>query len=182
MLNTPVLVRSLKLSSVEPSQYLDGWPLGNTGCCWHSFFASSLSTYSTTWELFELVFFPNDRWQRCCVHPQTWSCKLLFTDRKLWIAKQKLEWNVFDAKGLLKTGTIFSRPSENKLNLGCCSKAFGRFWKGVCKSRNFSFYTQILHSNRTNLSPFTKDFRVWGIPIGNISISSWLPGEAFIQL
>ena len=36
-LNTPVLVRSLKLSSVEPSQYLDGWPLGNTGCCWHSF-------------------------------------------------------------------------------------------------------------------------------------------------
>ena len=33
-LNTPVLVRSLKLSSVEPSQYLDGWPPGNTGCCW----------------------------------------------------------------------------------------------------------------------------------------------------
>ena len=30
-LNTPVLVRSLK--------YLDGWPLGNTGCCWHSFFS-----------------------------------------------------------------------------------------------------------------------------------------------
>ena len=37
-LNTPVLVRSLKLSSVEPSQYLDGWPPGNTGCCWQSFF------------------------------------------------------------------------------------------------------------------------------------------------
>ena len=38
-LNTPVLVRSLKLSSVEPSQYLDGWPPGNTGCCWqHIFF------------------------------------------------------------------------------------------------------------------------------------------------
>ena len=36
-LNTPVLVRSLKLSSVEPSQYLDGWPPGNTGCCWQSF-------------------------------------------------------------------------------------------------------------------------------------------------
>ena len=29
-LNTPVLVRSPKLSNVEPSQYLDGWPLGNT--------------------------------------------------------------------------------------------------------------------------------------------------------
>ena len=34
MLNTPVLVRSLKLSNIEPSQYLDGWPPGNTGCCW----------------------------------------------------------------------------------------------------------------------------------------------------
>ena len=60
-LNTPVLVRSLKLSSVEPSQYLDGWPLGNTGCCWHSFF----SFFSFEW--FELVPFPNDRWQRCWV-------------------------------------------------------------------------------------------------------------------
>ena len=33
--NTPVLVRSLKLSSVERSQYLDGGPLGNTACRWH---------------------------------------------------------------------------------------------------------------------------------------------------
>ena len=38
-LNTPVLVRSLKLSSVEPSQYLDGWPPGNTGCCWQFIFS-----------------------------------------------------------------------------------------------------------------------------------------------
>ena len=37
MLNTPVLVRSLKLSNIEPSQYLDGWPPGNTGCCWLHF-------------------------------------------------------------------------------------------------------------------------------------------------
>ena len=37
-LNTPVLVRSLKLSNVESSQYLDGWPPGNTGCCWLLFF------------------------------------------------------------------------------------------------------------------------------------------------
>ena len=39
MLNTPVLVRSLKLSNIEPSQYLDGWPPGNTGCCWLFFFS-----------------------------------------------------------------------------------------------------------------------------------------------
>ena len=32
-LNTPVLVRSLKLSSVGPAQYLDGWPPGNSRCC-----------------------------------------------------------------------------------------------------------------------------------------------------
>ena len=40
-LNTPVLVRSPKLSNVESSQYLDGWPPGNTGCCWSkpNFFA-----------------------------------------------------------------------------------------------------------------------------------------------
>ena len=37
-LNTPVLVQSLKLSNVESSQYLDGWPPGNTGCCWLLFF------------------------------------------------------------------------------------------------------------------------------------------------
>ena len=26
-------------------------------------------------------------------------------------------------------------------------------------------HTQALHTYRTNLSPFTKDFRVWGAPI-----------------
>ena len=33
MLNTPVLVRSPKLSNIGPGQYLDGRPLGNTRCC-----------------------------------------------------------------------------------------------------------------------------------------------------
>ena len=33
-LNTPLLVRSAKLSNVGSSQYLDGWPPGNTRCCW----------------------------------------------------------------------------------------------------------------------------------------------------
>ena len=40
-LNTPVLVRSPKLSNVESSQYLDGWPPGNTGCCWSNLFCPS---------------------------------------------------------------------------------------------------------------------------------------------
>ena len=34
-LKTPVLVRSPKLSNVEPGQYLDGWPPGNTRCSRH---------------------------------------------------------------------------------------------------------------------------------------------------
>ena len=50
-LNTPVLVRSLKLSSVEPSQYLDGWPPGNTGCRWHFFgyFSVLKNVLGTSW-------------------------------------------------------------------------------------------------------------------------------------
>ena len=47
MLNTPVLVRSLKLSSIELSQYLDGWPPGNTGCCWHLTFLEYFEKYQT---------------------------------------------------------------------------------------------------------------------------------------
>ena len=33
-LKAPVLVRSPQLSNVESGQYLDGWPPGNTRCCW----------------------------------------------------------------------------------------------------------------------------------------------------
>ena len=43
MLNAPVLVRSPKLSSIEPRQYLDGRPPGNTGCCWQKSFLSHWS-------------------------------------------------------------------------------------------------------------------------------------------
>ena len=39
-LSTPVLVWSLKLSSVEPAQYFDGWPPGNSRCCRLLFFFS----------------------------------------------------------------------------------------------------------------------------------------------
>ena len=46
-LKTPVLVRSPQLSSVGPCQYLDGWPPGNTGCCWHFF--QQGSHFHTKW-------------------------------------------------------------------------------------------------------------------------------------
>ena len=59
MLNAPVLVRSPKLSSIEPRQYLDGWPPGNTGCCWQiNFFFCYFPSTLTFWEekLFRRVF------------------------------------------------------------------------------------------------------------------------------
>ena len=51
-LNTPVLVRSLKLSNVESSQYLDGWPPGNTGCCWLLFFVLFTHFSPLFWSIF----------------------------------------------------------------------------------------------------------------------------------
>jgi hypothetical protein len=33
-----------------------------------------------------------------------------------------------------------------------------------------TWHPQALHTKRINLSPFTKDFRVWGAPIETISI------------
>ena len=65
MLNAPVLVRSPKLSSIEPRQYLDGRPPGNTGCCWHKSFLShwnrleNLSNYGVSYrrgKIFLLFF------------------------------------------------------------------------------------------------------------------------------
>ena len=53
MMNAPFLVWSLKLSNSEPSQYLDGWPPGNTGCCWLSFFSWFKTIFWTFWPTFE---------------------------------------------------------------------------------------------------------------------------------
>ena len=73
-LNTPVLVRSLKLSNVESSQYLDGWPPGNTGCCWLLFFVLFYSFLSTLlihfWSIFarlHLSQVPNRRKRFPCL-------------------------------------------------------------------------------------------------------------------
>ena len=53
-LNTPVLVWPwpLKLSIVESSQYLDGWPPGNTGCCWLLFFVLFTHFSPLFWSIF----------------------------------------------------------------------------------------------------------------------------------
>ncbi len=58
MLKTPVLVRSPQLSNVEPGQYLDGWPPGNTGCCRHFtfFFLSSFLSLSVCIYFFGFFF------------------------------------------------------------------------------------------------------------------------------
>ena len=41
-------------------------------------------------------------------------------------------------------------------------------------------HTQVLHTNRINLSPFTKDFRVWGTSNDYTSISFRLSLDSFI--
>ena len=48
MLKTPVLVWSLKLSSIEPCEYLDGWPPGNTRC-WRQFCFRVGATHWDCW-------------------------------------------------------------------------------------------------------------------------------------
>ena len=58
-LKTPVLVRSPKLSNVEPGQYLDGWPPGNTGCCRH--FSFLFSVYLFCLSFLSVFFF----WSTC---------------------------------------------------------------------------------------------------------------------
>ena len=62
-LKTPVLVRSPQLSNVEPGQYLDGWPPGNTGCCRHFyliflsfFFSHSVCIYFFFGFFFQISF------------------------------------------------------------------------------------------------------------------------------
>ena len=65
MLKTPVLVWSLKLSNIEPSQYLDGWPPGNTGCCrllilqMSELLSISLHFYSILLSLFSSFEYPH---------------------------------------------------------------------------------------------------------------------------
>ena len=69
-LNTPVLVRSLKLSNVESSQYLDGWPPGNTGCCWLLFFVLFYSFLSTLLIHFWSIFDPFSPASTTCLKSQ----------------------------------------------------------------------------------------------------------------
>ena len=63
MLNAPVLVRSPKLSSIEPRQYLDGWPPGNTGCCWQiNFFSyTEILTRNSCFHVFFFIRETNEK-------------------------------------------------------------------------------------------------------------------------
>ena len=51
-LKAPVLVRSPQLSNVESGQYLDGWPPGNTRCCWLFVTRYFSDNNSVFWHLF----------------------------------------------------------------------------------------------------------------------------------
>ena len=56
-LSTPVLVWSLKLSSVGPTQYLNGWPPGNSRCCrLLFFFFHMISVWLSSFNIWHLFF------------------------------------------------------------------------------------------------------------------------------
>ena len=77
MLNAPVLVRSPKLSSIEPRQYLDGWPPGNTGCCWQiNFFFCLFSIYTEilTRKVVSTCFFIGETSEK--IHNSTFLVKI----------------------------------------------------------------------------------------------------------
>ena len=118
MLNIPVLVRSLKSSSIELSQYLDGWPPGNTKCCWHLLFFSPNLFFSPPFKLFQprcgqdkvilfaqsiqfLVFFQ--------IEHQKWSFNWIFCfQQKMDTA---LHVKLYNTKQYSSTLIVFGRSS-----------------------------------------------------------------------
>ena len=81
-LSTPLLIWSLKLSSVGPAQYLDGWPPGNSRCCRLLFFPS-------TWSQFDFLLSTCDIFSLLCVQTHT-ECPHIFYTQKLTVVRQLL--------------------------------------------------------------------------------------------
>ena len=79
-LSTPVLVWSLKLSSVEPAQYLDGWPPGNSRCCRRLFFFSSTMISVSPSSFHTDILF-------LATH---WECSHIFCTQNLIVVRQLL--------------------------------------------------------------------------------------------
>ena len=98
MLNAPVLVRSPKLSSIEPRQYLDGWPPGNTGCCWQINFFLPFSIYTDilTRKVVLTCFFIGEIHNSTFLVSQNLSIEHGFfqRQRKIWPTRLIFSWNL----------------------------------------------------------------------------------------
>ena len=79
-LSTPVPVWSLKLSRVEPAQYLDGWPPQNSRCCRLLFFFFHHDLSFT-------FFFPHWHHFFFATH---WECSHIFCTQNLIVVRQLL--------------------------------------------------------------------------------------------
>ena len=64
----------------------------------------------------------------------------------------------------------------------CASKRSDIFTLVSNYPKLFVWHPQALHTYRINLSPFTKDFRVWGAPIETIKFVLELPSGNFLTL
>ena len=72
-----------------------------------------------------------------------------------------LHFIIFCTECVTKAFYIFEqlyRISVDLQRLGCDTSS-------LTNLHPYLLHTQALHTNRINLSPFTKDFRVWGAPI-----------------
>ena len=95
---TPVLLRSLKVSNIEPSQYLDGWPPGNTGCCWLRKFLQSFPFlfYCSTWHHDVNNLVKRLIWKGFPMQVHSWlllrkshECTYYRRDLELWLLPQR---------------------------------------------------------------------------------------------
>ena len=87
-LSTPVLVWSLKLSSVEPAQYLDGWPPGNSRCCRLLFFLPPWSQFNLLLSSNSLGVFTH------ILHTKSHCCKAATAYHHITLSTPVLVWSL----------------------------------------------------------------------------------------
>ena len=114
-LRTPLLVRSAKLSSVGSGQYLDGWPPGNTRCCWH------FIIFMYYFFLNFLFYFHRPAWPHKIMRSHKILNNFCFLNILLWDLLQHycfistIDWLRINFRILVKTFSIFVRILWKKL-------------------------------------------------------------------
>ena len=136
MLKAPVLVWSLKLSSIEPCEYLDGWPPGNTWCCRPNLFPTFFPIKSLI--NIKVWFLSVNK-----LHASGWIHLLTRFSRVAMKKKTRVQQGLADGKRgtdsmeLPGPGSCASLPCSWRINLSPFTKDF-RAWKALIAYWNFS--------------------------------------------